>query len=401
MPGGPVASSVMARLVSKSLQRSVPLNVHLDVTYRCNERCVHCYLDHRDHGEMTTAEIKRVLEELAQAGAFFLTVSGGEIFLRPDLSELLAHARALRFDISLKTNALLVDEARARELKAVGVRRVQVSLYSADPQIHDAVTKIPGSLERTLRGIHLLQQQGLLVKLSCPLMRQNVHAYKGVQALADALGVTYTLDPTITPMLDGDRSVVDSRVDSSELLAVFEDPVFNKRLDPRAAPEQAKPLAAEAPHHAGAGLARAFDNIPCSAGQNNVYISPYGDVYPCVQMPLATGNLRKQSFREIWYGSPQMRRVRDSRESMVQICGGCEIKQYCQRCPGLAQMEDGDMMGPSWRACELAELSARVAGIENPVSAYRQLWDEGKIAGKRAPAVGGLVTIAPLAAAQG
>jgi radical SAM protein with 4Fe4S-binding SPASM domain len=214
-----------------------------------------------------------------------------------------------------------------------------------------------------------------------------------VQALAEALGVTYILDPTVTPMLDGDRGVVANRVATSDLLPVFQDPAFNKKslVDVETSPQTS---------HADSGaptMQKSYDNIPCSAGQNNAYISPYGDVYPCVQMPVATGNLRRLSFREIWYGSPEMRRVRDVRESMLEICPTCSIKQYCQRCPGLAQLEDGDMLGPSSRACELAELTARVAGVENPLSAYHAWRNEGKILAKPAPRVSHLVTIAPLA----
>ena len=107
------ATPLMDRLISRTVRKHRPVSVHFDLTYRCNERCVHCYLDHDDHGELTTAECLNILEELAQAGTLFLTFSGGEIFLRPDLYQILAAARRLHFDISLKSNALLVTPERA------------------------------------------------------------------------------------------------------------------------------------------------------------------------------------------------------------------------------------------------------------------------------------------------
>jgi radical SAM protein with 4Fe4S-binding SPASM domain len=113
----------------------------------------------------------------------------------------------------------------------------------------------------------------------------------------------------------------------------------------------------------------AYDDIPCSAGHNSCYISPYGDVSPCVQMPVAAGNLRKQRFEEIWYGSREMKRVRAVRESELPLCSTCSIRSYCERCPGLAETEGGDLLGAYERACELAEANARLAGVENPVSA--------------------------------
>src|SRR5215813_6510192 len=109
-------SSLMQEMGAKALRLGIPLGAQLDLTYRCNERCVHCYLDHDDHGEMTLAEIKDLLDQLADAGVFLLTISGGEIFLRPDLFEILEHARKLLFSVKIKTNGILIRESQARQL---------------------------------------------------------------------------------------------------------------------------------------------------------------------------------------------------------------------------------------------------------------------------------------------
>src|SRR5258706_12691882 len=101
-------SSLMQQMGDKALALGVPLSVQIDLTYRCNERCVHCYLDHDDHGEMSTSEIKNLLDELASAGVFFLTLSGGEILLRKDFFEILEYAPKLTFWVKLNTNAILV-----------------------------------------------------------------------------------------------------------------------------------------------------------------------------------------------------------------------------------------------------------------------------------------------------
>jgi MoaA/NifB/PqqE/SkfB family radical SAM enzyme len=101
-------SDLLMEMSAKAEKLNIPLSVQLDLTYRCNERCVHCYLDHHDHGEMTTAEIKHLLDEMAEAGVFILTLSGGEIFLRKDFFDLLEHARRLMFCVKLKTNAVLI-----------------------------------------------------------------------------------------------------------------------------------------------------------------------------------------------------------------------------------------------------------------------------------------------------
>ncbi len=364
MPNTPI----MDRLVRKTVERRLPWNVHIDLTYRCNERCVHCYLDHHDYGEMTTREVKNVLDQLADAGALFLTFSGGEIFLRQDLFELIRYARGLNFDVSLKTNALLIDQSRARKLRELDIRKIQISIYSADAAIHDAITKVPGSLERSLRAIQFLLAEGLQVKLACPLMKQNLAAFRDVQSLAEKLGVPYMLDLTITPMMDGGDGVLGLRSSAAELLQVLQDQNLNSRAS--TPPEAATEAAFATGSATSSGIeSGAYDDIPCSAGHNSCYISPYGDVSPCVQMPKSAGNLRKQRFDEIWYGSSEMNRVRAVRESQLPLCSSCSIRNYCERCPGLAQMEGGDLLGAYERACELAEMNARLAGIENPISA--------------------------------
>src|SRR5207237_6530518 len=103
-------SGLVQEMGAKAQRLGIALGVQLDITYRCNERCIHCYLDHDDHGEMTTAEIKDLLVQLADAGVFFLTLSGGEIFLRKDLFEIIEHARKLMFSVKLKTNAVMIRE---------------------------------------------------------------------------------------------------------------------------------------------------------------------------------------------------------------------------------------------------------------------------------------------------
>jgi radical SAM protein with 4Fe4S-binding SPASM domain len=363
---------VMDRLISRTVRKHQPLSVHFDLTYRCNERCVHCYLDHDDHGELTTAECLAVMEELAGAGTLFLTFSGGEIFLRPDLYEILAEARRLHFDVSLKTNALLVTEERAARLSEFGVRRVQISVYSDIPEVHDAITKVPGSLQRTLAAIPLLLEQGLQVKLACPLMRENLLAYRGVMALAEKIGIPYVLDLTITPMMDGNEAPLAHRVPVSSLLPVMQDPALHAcKPEPAETPHAPQDSPAAIGSAVSSGIeSPAYEDLPCSAGHNSCYISPYGDVFPCVQLPQAAGNLRRERFSDIWYHAPKLERLRGIRESQLPVCSRCEIRSYCERCPGLALMEGGDLLGAYERACELAEQKAQLAGVAVPVSAF-------------------------------
>src|SRR3989454_2956447 len=287
-------------LFERSVALRIPVSVHIDLTMRCNERCIHCYRVIERRPELTTAELKALLDDIARAGTLYLTFSGGEIFLRQDLLELIEHARRLRFDVRLKSNALLITAETAARLGALAVRQVDISIYSADPAIHDWVTKVPGSLERSLQGAALLRDAGVSVKLNCPLMKQNVGTYKEVRALAERLGVLHGFDPMITAKNDGDRSPVALRITRKELGQVMQDPALNPHLGKREACESPS-------------VRQDLDEVPCGASHNACYISAYGDVMPCVAMPIACGNVRDEPFAEIWHRSPGMLRVRSIR----------------------------------------------------------------------------------------
>jgi radical SAM protein with 4Fe4S-binding SPASM domain len=331
-------SSLALEMAAKALKLNIPLSVQLDLTYRCNERCIHCYLDHDDHGEMNTAEIKDLLDQMANAGVFYLTISGGEIFMRRDFFEILEHARARTFCVKLKTNAVLIREKEARRLGELGVESVQISIYSHRPDVHDAITKMPGSLRQSIDAVRLLRREGVLVTLANVLMAQNSTDYKGVQALAVELGARYTVDPTITPMMDGDRSILNLNIDQATLQGVFRDGALVGNVEEFCAPPSGPD-------------AEALDMLPCSAGHTACYVSPYGDVYPCVQFPLPSGNVRQTKFVDIWRDSPQLKEVRSITLRDMPSCSQCTHGGSCTRCPGLAYLE-GNMRGPSSQDCE-------------------------------------------------
>jgi radical SAM protein with 4Fe4S-binding SPASM domain len=232
----------------------------------------------------------------------------------------------------------MIRELEARRLRGLGVEQIQISVYSHRAEIHDAITKLPGSLERTINAIRFLKSQGLKVVIANVLMTSNLGDNAGMMALARELGVPYTLDPTITPKMDGDTSILNLRIGGSDLKQVFHERALVGDVEEFCAP----------PPPPGEDI---MDGYPCSAGHTACYISPYGDVFPCVQFPLPCGNVRKQKFLDIWRESQQLREVRSIRARDLPVCSSCAHVGTCTRCPGLAYME-GNMRGPSTADCE-------------------------------------------------
>jgi radical SAM protein with 4Fe4S-binding SPASM domain len=243
------------------------------------------------------------------------------------------------FAVKIKTNALLIREDQAKRLAELNVEAVQISIYSHRPEVHDGITLVAGSLERSLRGARALVDAGVKVSFANVLMKQNLTDYSQVKALAEEIGASFTVDPTVTPMMDGDRSILNLNIGQAALNRVVRDTELVTEDDfcaPPAGPYDEKD---------------AFDRVPCSAGHSSCYISPYGDVYPCVQFPLPSGNVRETKFIDIWRHSPQLEEVRSITLGDLQGCSSCGNQQSCTRCPGLAYME-GNMRGPSTQDCE-------------------------------------------------
>jgi radical SAM protein with 4Fe4S-binding SPASM domain len=155
--------------------------------------------------------------------------------------------------------------------------------------------------------------------------------------MAGELGAHYTLDPTITPMMDGNTSVLSLRLRSDNLRSVFQDSNLVGDVAKFCAPP---------PVDDGV-----LEGYPCSAGHTACYVSPRGELYPCVQFPISCGNVREQSFIDIWRNSPQLLEVRSIRGKDLTTCSSCHHLGGCTRCPGLAYME-GNMRGPSSADCE-------------------------------------------------
>ena len=332
---------LLEELNIKAMALGVPLSAQLDITWRCNEACVHCYLDHDGRDEMSTAEIKDLLRQLADSGTLFLSISGGEPLLRRDCFEILEYARELRFNVKLKTNAVMIAAKEAERLRTLGIEQVQVSIYSHRPEVHDAITGVPGSLGRLLEAVRCMTAAGLKVSITNVLMQQNASDAKAVRRLAHELGAGYVLDPTVTPKLNGDRSIISLGISGGELREIFHTEEFVGNVGEVCAP--ATPADQDV-----------LNSYGCSAGHTLAYISPRGDVYPCVQFPLLCGNLREQSFREIWKHSRELSELRSIQVRDLPGCSQCSHIAACTRCPGLAYME-GDMRGSSSADCAKSE----------------------------------------------
>lgn len=344
-------SGGLAAFQARVARKAVPLTVHLELTYRCNVRCTHCFQDRTSAPrELSTDRWIAVVDQARAAGALILTLSGGEALLSPHFWAVAEHARRLGLALRIFTNGVLLTRpnvARIRELRPLSV---EVSIFSVRPEKHDAVTRAPGSLAKALRGLFRLRRAGVPIVVKCPLLAVSGDDYAGVRRLGERLGASMLFDPQIFPKADGGQGPTRCRGDDQMIEGYFADPVTRGYDRTSMAPTPA-------------------DRAPCGMGRTFAVVSPEGEVLPCPMLQLSAGSVRTGRLDDIWTESPMFRRLRERRFGSLEQCGTCPRSGYCDRCSATALLEDGDLDGPSSRACHIAELRERAWGLAAPPGA--------------------------------
>lgn len=334
-------------ILAKTQKRHRLVTVHWEMTYRCNEKCSHCYLDvfapHADvPGELSTEECFRLLDEMAELGVLNLTLSGGEIFVRRDFFEIAEYARSKKFLLRLFTNGIMIKPEIADRIAALHPYALEISLYSVNPAVHDRITRLNRSWDLTMRAIRRLRERNLRVVIKTPVMRENAHELDELKALANDLGAQFRYDITITPKDTGSLEPLKHRITYQDLVSLF-----RKEID------------------ASFWIDRKVtdDHHTCGISMNSLAIDPYGNVFPCLQTRFNAGNVRVSSLKTIWESSPVWKQVSNLTLGELPVCRKCELNAMCVRCHGLALAEDGDLRAPAMVNCREA-LARRQALID-------------------------------------
>src|SRR5450432_4181611 len=348
--------AVVSQLQSMAYERMIPLNVSLELTLKCNIRCLHCYNFDRDTsgpacgtGEAASAapellleEILRVMGDLRAAGTLFLSLTGGEVLSSPHLFPVLDRARELNLAVQMLSNGTLLRPGVAARLASYrNLLGVSISVYGATPEVHDGITQIRGSWRRTLDGAARLRAQGVAVRLKLIVMRPNAHEVAAMRALADAQGFPYLLDLTVTARHDGTSGSLAMRITESDLQTLY-----------RGALADLIPTGTRAVDEAA---------FPCNCARGNAAISARGDVFPCVSVPWAAGNVRQQPFADIWRRSPVFERIRGLKIADYPACAPCPDKAFCSRDRGAAYNASGSYTGTDPFVCSAAGIARAVA----------------------------------------
>ena len=336
--GGTFQNFAIRKARERAAGKLIPREAHLELTHRCNLRCFHCYLECGSNEamprELSADELSGILDQLFELGVYFVIFSGGEPFIRPDVFEVMNHARERGLFFGAMSNGTLITESVADRVKELGIMGVDVTLCGATPSSHEQVTGVPGSFAKAVSAIRLLRERKIRVGVKTTLMKCNSGEHSQIESLARSLGASYRPDPIVFSKVGHPASAAGIRMDDEQLRNIVAERNW--------VPDDADPAGCRMESH-----------LTCGAGRTRCAISPQGDVFPCTLWRTPLGNLRDRSFAEIWRGETAGR-IRSITCEDLEQCSGCDLVSYCARCPGLIFVEDGDILGPSSENCRLA-----------------------------------------------
>lgn len=325
---------MLSEIANLYAERSRLFSAMIELNTTCNWRCRHCYIPSHTNKGMQMREIERILYQLREAGVYEITLTGGEIFLREDILDIIQYARQLGFSLILFTNMSLITEDIMGFLQRVNITLMSCTIFSMDECIHDAITGVPGSLKKALKGIALAQEHGIPAQVKTIIMGENCSTYSGVEIYCRNNDLLFKPDIAIFSKTDGDKSVQDRMLNNDELLSVV------RHYD--------KAVGYESSSHDPTALM-------CPSVRNSISIDANGDIFPCNRLLVGVGNVSLHSVQDIWETSELLKEIQSLRWSNLLECINCKDNQYCVRCAGAALLEDGDMLGKSLLACRIAQ----------------------------------------------
>jgi radical SAM protein with 4Fe4S-binding SPASM domain len=336
-------------LAAKAIQARRPEGVTFELTYGCNLRCVHCYNPtHRAFPhELTTSEICGLLDQIAEFGVLTVTFTGGEPCVRPDIGEILRHARRQGLIIQLLTNATRITPSFVTLLREVGVALINVSIYGATEATYEQMTRVAGSYRQFREGLACLAEGQLPVTVRMPVTTINHSELRACRELVESLHLKFQYCLEIMTSITGDPTPLQYRLAPELKVCIDQELLSYRSVDQSEAPCSTQDRF-----------------IECVCGQSRFAITPYGEMNLCTAFPIPRYNLRTGLVKEGW--ELLKRTVDEARPSHRYECPTCNVRSHCRQGRSDAWLETGDMSAclPHYR--QWAELEQRTYALLDP-----------------------------------
>ena len=327
--------------------------MHIEITSKCNERCVHCYIP--NDNKVTDIEsdlFYDILKQCKNMRLLHLTLSGGEPMLHKNFCDFLRKCKEYDFSVNVLSNLTLLNDEIINEMKRNPLLGVQVSLYSMNSNIHDDITQMKGSFEKTIKAILKLIENDIPLQISCPIMKQNKNCYDDVKNWAKKHKIYVGYDYTLIARYNHTTQNLSNRLSINEAKEVINNIVASdsKYLEKMEREAEKKKNTS-------------FKNFVCSVCHSSICIAENGNVYPCAGwQDNIVGNVKETSLKDIWENSEKVQYLRGLLRQDFPKCIQCPEKDFCTMCMVRNANEDpmGDPLAVNEYFCDIARLNRKM-----------------------------------------
>jgi len=327
----------------------------IELTSRCNERCLHCYIPHENKiNDIEPILFYDVLEQCHDMGVLNITFSGGEPLIHPKFNDYLRKAKEYDFSITVLSNLTLLNNEIIAEMKASRLSSVQVSLYSMNADIHDAITQLPGSFIKTRDAILKLIENDIPLQINCPTMKQNKNCFIDVLKWGHENKVRVITDYIMMARYDHTTDNLDNRLNFDEAAKIIQDIILNDTEYKKNILESSFKTLEKAD---------ISNDIVCGVCISSLCMVANGNIYPCAGWQnLIFGNLYKEKLKNIWDDSEGVKYLRGLRKKDFPKCVDCEDRSFCAMCMvrNANEDSDGNPLNVNDHFCKIAALNRKI-----------------------------------------
>ncbi len=317
-----------------------PSLISWNLTRACNLRCPHCYMEggRKAENELTTEECLGLIDEIKALGTEMLILTGGEPLLRKDIYDIARYASKRGIWVVMGTNGVLVTDRVVHKMIECGVKGVAISIDSLEPAKHNHFRGGPDAWEYSVRALEICRANGLQVLVQTTVMDMNYAEIPKLLEFAREKGA-WSFNLYFLVQTGRGQQMNDLSSERTEaMLAQLVD--WQDRYRPMLVRSKCAPQFKQIAYERGVG---GLESGGCMAGTQYCRITPQGDVTPCPYMTAVAGNVRDQSFGEIWRTSSVLRELRDLSQ-LKGRCGRCEFNELCGGCRCRAYAVHGDYL---------------------------------------------------------
>lgn len=329
------------------------ISLHIEITSKCNERCVHCYIPHENKvNSMDSEMFFNILEQCRKMNLLHLTISGGEPMSHEGFIDFLNRCNEYNFSVNVLSNLTLLNEKILDEMKKNPLLCVQTSLYSMDAEIHDAITQVKGSFEKTKNAVLMLLENDIPLQISCPIMKQNMHCYSDVVNWGKEHNINVGSDYVIIAKYNHTIENLKNRLSLDDVRQILSNRISNSLLSESAEKENEEKKITE------------LDDNVCSVCRSSMCISENGNVYPCAGwQDYVLGNINETTLDAIWKNSEKVQYLRNLCWRDFPKCIQCEAKEFCTMCMvrNANESSTGNPLEVNKYFCQIAELNKEMS----------------------------------------